>query len=91
MDYDRIYVISAAETLSEGKEYSRIRWRQPDRPEKMFGQEKNEDAVRQELTVPLPKCSERYYNTCASIDQHNRHRQDTLRIEKKKQTKIRDK
>ena len=46
----------------------------------MFGQENNEDAVRQELTTPQPKYLERYYDTCASIDQHNRHRQDAQRI-----------
>ena len=34
-----------------------------------------------------PKCSEIYYNTCAAIDQHNLHRQDTLKVERKMQTK----
>ena len=52
----------------------------------MFGEEDNEDLVRQELTVSQPKCSETYYDTCAAIDQHNRHRKDTLRLERKMQT-----
>ena len=34
-----------------------------------------------------PKCSEIYYNNCAAIDQHNCHRQDTLKVERKMQTK----
>ena len=34
-----------------------------------------------------PKCSEIYYNTFAAIDQHNRHRQDTLKVERKIETK----
>ena len=32
-----------------------------------------------------------YYNTCAEIDQRNRHRKDTLCIERKLQTKTWDK
>ena len=32
-----------------------------------------------------------YYDTCAEIDQHNRHRQDTLCIERKIETKSWDK
>ena len=37
------------------------------------------------------KISEIYYKTCAAIDQHNRHRQDTLKAERKMQTKSWDK
>ena len=33
------------------------------------------------------KCSKIYYNKCAEIDQHNRHRQDNLHIEQKFQIK----
>jgi hypothetical protein len=33
--------------------------------------------------VPQPKAAEIYYKTCAMIDRHNRHRQDTLGIENK--------
>lgn len=91
MDRDRRYFISTAESLAEGKPYSRIRWRQQELPEELFGEEDNEDPVRQELTVSQPKCSETYYDTCAAIDQHNRHRQDTLRIERKLETRNWDK
>ena len=34
-----------------------------------------------------PKCFEIYYNTCAAINQHDSHRQDTLKVERKMQTK----
>ena len=38
-----------------------------------------------------PKYSKIYYNTCVAIDQHTHHRQDTLRAERKMQTKSWDK
>ena len=34
----------------------------------------NEDAIKQKLTIPQPKCSEIYYNTYVAIDQHNWYR-----------------
>ena len=51
----------------------------------------NQEAVRQHLTVPQPEVCEIYYDTCGAIDQHNQHRQDTLQIQKKIQTKGLDK
>ena len=54
-----------------------MRWRQQEQDDEHFGQFNNEEAVREELVVAQPKCSEIYYDTCASIDQHNHHRQDT--------------
>ena len=47
--------------------------------------------VHQQLTVLQPEVCEIYYDTCAAIDQHNRHCQDTLQIERKMQTKGWDK
>jgi hypothetical protein len=38
------------------------------------------------VEVPQPLASEIYYEVCAAIDRHNRHRQDTLNIEKKVKT-----
>ena len=35
------------------------------------------------ITIPQPKAAEIYYSTCASIDQHNRARQDDLILERK--------
>ena len=83
VDRDRRYFISTASSLKEGKEYSRDRWRQPEQDEDHLAQPNNQDAVRQHLTVPQPEVCEIYYDTCGAIDQHNRHRQDTLQIEKK--------
>ena len=40
-----------------------------------------------ELSVPQPKAAEIYYNTCAMVDGHNRHRQATLMMERKVETK----
>ena len=91
MDRERRYFISTASSLQDGKDYSRIRWRQPDLPEEEFGGVNNEEAERQELTVYQTKSSEIYYNTCAAVDQHNRHLQDTLKAEQKMQMKSWDK
>ena len=87
MDPDRRYFISTASLLQDGKDYSRICWRQPDLPEEEFGEVNNEEAERQELTVSHPNRSEIYYNTCAAINQHNRYRQYTLKLKRKMQTK----
>ena len=37
MDRYRRYFISTDSSLQDGKDYSRIRWRQPDLPEEEFG------------------------------------------------------
>ena len=44
MDCDRRYFISTDSSLQYGKDYSRIRWRQPDLPEEDFGGVNNEEA-----------------------------------------------
>ena len=66
-------------------------WRQQERDDEHFCQVNNEDAVHEESVVAHPKCLEIYYNTCAVIDHHNRHRKDTLCKERKIETKIWDK
>ena len=91
MEHDRRYFISTASSLSDGHPYSYVRWRQKELHDEHFGQVNNEEAVCEELVVAQPKCSEIYYNTCAAIDQHNSHRQDTLCIKRKIETKIWDK
>ena len=96
MDRDRRYFISTASTLEPGRPYTRERWRQQERADILDEDEdeegvNNEDAVKQKLTIPQPKCSEIYYDVCGSIDKHNRHRQDTLMLEKKIETKTWDK
>ena len=96
MDRDRRYFISTASTLQPGQPYTRVRWRQQERQDILDEDQdgdavNNEEAVKQKLTIPQPKCSEIYYNTCGAIDKHNRHRQDTLMLEKKIETKTWDK
>ena len=85
VDRERRYFISSTSSLQEGQPYSRVRWRQ------MEEEAEDSDARRVELTVPQPLCSEIYYSTCAAIDQHNRCRQDDLRLEKKINTHSWDK
>jgi hypothetical protein len=76
MDRNRRYFIASGSSLQEGEDYFRIRWRQLDPTP-------NADPDRVELQVPQPKAAENYYSTCGSVDQHNRHRMDTLNVEKK--------
>ena len=80
MDCDKGYSISTASLLSDGRPYSRVRWRQQERDDEHFGQVNIEEAVREELVVAQTKCLDIYYNTYAVIYQHNCHRQDTLCI-----------
>ena len=47
--------------------------------------------MHEELVVAQPNFSDIYYDTCAAIDHHNLHRQDTLCIERNIETKIWDK
>jgi Transposase IS4 len=80
MDRERRYFISTAGSLEAGTPYTRCRWRQVDPTP-------NAPPERVQLTIEQPKIAEIYYSTCASIDRHNRCRQDNLGIEKKIETK----
>ena len=80
MDRDRRYFIASALSLDSGILYSRNRWRKVS-----FELDALPENV--ELTIPQPKVMEVYYQTCGVIDQHNRHRQDNLKTEKKLETK----
>ena len=84
MDRNRRYFIASASSLEEGAANIRKRWRQ-------INPEADTDPERVELRVEQPKTCELYYATCASIDQHNRHRQDTLKLETKLETNSWDK
>jgi len=79
MDRQRRYFIATCSSLSEGSPYKRQRWRQL---EDATGDD-HADPQLVDLVVPQPKAAEIYYETCAMIDRHNRHRQDTLGIENK--------
>ena len=80
MDQDCRYFIASASLLDSGIPYSRNRWRQ-------VSLELDALPENVELTIPQPKATEVYYRTCGVIDQHNRHRQDNLKTEKKLETK----
>ena len=84
MDRDRRYFITNTSSLEAGAPYERVRWRQ-------ISDEANAEPERVELTVPQPVACEIYYSTCGKVDHHNRHRQDTLKLEKKIETKSWDK
>ncbi len=80
MDRDRRYFIATRSTLEQGEYYARMRWRQVD-------QTVNADAERVDLEIPQPLAAEVYYRACASVDRHNRSRQDDLMLERKLETK----
>jgi hypothetical protein len=76
MDRNRRYFIASGSSLNPGVPYNRFRWRQLD-------DTANADPERVELNVWQPKAAEVYYACCGKIDQHNRHRMDTLGMERK--------
>lgn len=76
MDRNRRYFVANTSTINDGRPYNRTRWRQVDTTV-------NAEAEQVELVVRQPKICEIYYDVCGMIDQHNRHRQDTLMIERK--------
>ena len=80
MDRDRPYFIASASSLDSGILYSCNRWRQ-------VSLELDALPENMEFTIPQPKAMEVYCRTCSVIDQHNRHRQDNLKTEKKLETK----
>ena len=51
-----------------------------------MNKEENLEPDNVELTIPQPKAAYIYYDVCGKIDQHNRHRQETLKLELKLQT-----
>ena len=76
VDRDRRYFISTASSLDVGEGYWRTRWRQ-------VINDRFSPPQRVMFEIPQPKACEVYYSTCARVDQHNRHRQDTLQLERK--------
>lgn len=80
VDRNRRYFLSTCGRSSAGAPYRRIRWRQT-----------SQGPRREEIVVQQPRVVEHYYGGCAAIDQHNRHRQDTLSLERKIEVKGWDK
>ena len=80
MDQDFRYFVASVSLLESGMPYSHNRWCQ-------VSLELDALPENMELTIPQPKAMEIYYRTCSVIDQHNQHRQDNLKTEKKLETK----
>ena len=80
MDWDCCYFVASASSLDSGIPYSRNRWCQ-------VSLELDALPENMELTILQPKAMEVYYRTCGVIDQHNQHRQDNLKTEKKLEMK----
>jgi Transposase IS4 len=78
-DRDRRYFISTCLSTSPGKTIHRRRWRQVDSAP-------NADPEVANIAISQTECGQVYYEGCGAIDQHNRHRQDGLDLEKKVQT-----
>jgi hypothetical protein len=77
MDRDGRYFIASSLSVRNGTEYVRTRlWRQ-------VNMTADADAECLELTVQQLLECQRYYQACGKIDQHNRHRQATLKLETK--------
>ena len=81
MDRARRYFITNTLSLDASIPFTRDRMRQVDTTKP------DADPERVQLVVPQPKACEIYYATCGKIDLHNRHRQDTLKLETKIETK----
>ena len=75
-DRERRYFVSTCSSTVPGREIIRQRWRQRDTTA-------NAAPVKELIRIPQPQVVQVYYDGCGKIDQHNRHRQDSLNIEKK--------
>jgi hypothetical protein len=76
VDRDRRYFVCNGGSLEAVEPISRTRLRKVD-------QSPNAEAERVRLEIPHSKATQVYYQTCGSVDSHNRKLQDDLDIEKK--------
>jgi hypothetical protein len=79
LDKDRQYMISTTSSMQEGKVQERTRWRQLD-------DTANSDPAKVDVSIVPTLIAECFFSASASIDQHNRARQNDLKLEKKLQT-----
>jgi hypothetical protein len=77
-DRERRFFISSCASAAPGRVIERRRWRQTDPTP-------NAAPVLEEIRLPQPEAVQIYYDGCGRIDEHNRHRQDSLNLEKKVQ------
>ena len=76
VDRNRRFFISSCSSLRVAAPIVRHRMQQIDRSP-------NAAPVLQRLEISQPACSKLYYDNCGRIDQHNRVRQDGLKLERK--------
>lgn len=78
-DRDRRYFISTCSSAGPGKIIKRRRWRQRDPTP-------NAEPVLEMVHIAQTEAGQIYYEGCGAIDEHNRHRQEHLNLEKKVKT-----
>jgi Transposase IS4 len=78
-DRDQRFFISTCLSTAPGKIINGRRWRQRDPTP-------NAKPKLELITINQTEAGQVYYEGCGKIDQHNRHRQDSLNLEKKVQT-----
>jgi len=76
VDRDRRYFIATAGSLAPGTPIERSRMTQVDK-------EPNAEPTKVDIYIDQPEAADLYYSACGKIDQHNRHRQASLMLEKK--------
>jgi Transposase IS4 len=79
VDRDRRYFITTCSSLTNGPPCQRQRWRQVDKTP-------NAKPELVDIHIEQPEACHIYYSGCGRIDQHNRHRQANLQLEKKIKT-----
>jgi Transposase IS4 len=78
-DRERRFFVSTCASSAPGRVIERRRWRQRDLTP-------NAEPELETIRLPQPEAVQVYYDGCGRIDEHNRHRQDSLNLEKKVQT-----
>ena len=79
MDRELRYFVSSASSIQDRIPYTMKRWRQ-------VNEEENVEPENFELKISQPKDAHIYYSVCRKIDQHNSHRQATIKLELKLHT-----
>ena len=76
LDRERRYFVSSTGTTNLGTPFYRERWRK-----------RNGKTTLESEETDIPEVCQEYFKTCAAIDEHNRCRQDELKLEKKIEVK----
>jgi Transposase IS4 len=79
VDRERRYFIASCSSLAPAEDIQRKRWRQEDKSP-------NAPPERMDIVIAQPEATAIYYGGASKIDQHNRHRQGSLMLERKMHT-----